>query len=351
MTISDLFSKTRCFFIRCLSGGLALGLLCLMIPKGICLAEEPEVVDRIVAVVNDDIVVLQEIDKLLEPLKTRIQTAGYPPEQMRSLLFQGRQRIINQLIDEKLINQAAVEHELVVEPKEIDEAIERIKEANQFSDEQLRQAVEQEGINMATLRAQLKDQILASRLENIEVRSKIVITKEDVTDYYNKNADKYRGEKTYHLRNILIKAPETGSDAEKKAVDDKIQQIFTELKSGTSFEDVAKKYSESPFASEGGELGKFKLNDLSPNLRAAIEPLSAGEMTAALETSEGYQILFVQEILQEPGTSLESAYSNIEEQLFEEEYKAKKRAWTESLRKNAHIKIIEESATGGQTDS
>ena len=341
MTFRHLFSTTRCFFFRCIIAGLTLGLLYIVISPGTSPAEEAEVVDRIVAVVNDDIVVLQDIDKLLGPLQTQIQTAGYPPEKMRSMLFETRQAIINQLVDEKLINQAALEYELKVEESELDESVERIKEANSFTDEQLRKALEQEGLSMATFRAQLKEQILASKLENIEVRSKIVITKEDVTDYYNKNADKYRGEKTYHLRNILIKAPRTESDAEKKAVESKIQQVFSDLKAGKSFESVARQYSESPFAAEGGELGKFRLNDLSPNLQAAVEPLSPGEVTPALETSEGYQILFLQEIIQKPDTPLDSVYNEIEEKLFEEQYKIKKRAWTESLRKNAHIKIIE----------
>ena len=341
MTFRHLFSTTRCFIFRFISGGLCVGLLCLAIPPGTGLAEETEVVDRIVAVVNDDIVVLQELDKLLRPLQTQIQTAGYPPEQMRSLLFQSRQALVNQLIDEKLINQAALELELKVEEAEIDDSVERIKEANNFTDEDLRKAVEQEGLSIGTLRTQLKEQILASRLENNEVRSRIVITKEDVTDYYNKNADKYLGEKTYHLRNILIKAPPTGSEEEKKAVESKIQMIFSELKAGKSFESLAREYSESPFASDGGELGKFKLKDLSPNLQAAVEPLSPGDVTPALETSEGYQILFLQEILQKPDIPLESVYSEIDEKLFEEQYNAKKRAWTESLRKNAHIKIIE----------
>jgi peptidyl-prolyl cis-trans isomerase SurA len=341
MTFRHLFSATRCFFFGCLSVGLSLGLLCLAIPPGACLAEEAEVVDRIVAVVNDDIVVLQEIDKLLQPLQTQIQTAGYPPDKMRSMLFGMRQDVINQLIDQKLINQAALEYKLKIEEAEIDDAVTRIKEANNFTDEQLRKAVEQEGISMGSLRSQLKEQILSSKLENIEVRSRIVITKEDITEYYNKNTDKYRGEKTYHLRNILIKAPPIGSDEEKKSVESKIQQILSEFKAGKSFESLARQYSESPFADEGGELGKFKLNDLSPNLQTAIEPLSPGEVTPALDTSEGYQILFLQEIIQKPDTPLESVYNEIEEKLFEERYKAKRQVWTESLRKNAHIKIIE----------
>lgn len=341
MTLQDLFSATRFLSLRFLPSGFFLALLFLAVPAGTGVAEEAKVVDRIVAVVNDDIVVLQDVDKLLGPMQTEILKAGYSREQMDSLLSRMRQQAINQLIDEKLIKQAAIELEVKVEDAEVQNAEARIKEGNNFTDEDLRSALEKEGMSVETFRSQLKDQILASKLENIEVGSRIVLTKEDVTEYYNQNVKKYLGEKIYHLRNILIKAPRTESSVEKKAVDDKIERILSEFKAGEPFESLAKQYSESPFAHEGGELGKFKLTDLSPNLQAAVEPLSPGEITPALETSEGYQILYVQEILQKPDTPLETVYGEIENTLYEEQYKTKKKAWTESLRENAHIKIIE----------
>lgn len=341
MTLRNRFSRTRCFSFRLMPWGLSLGLLWLALFSGPACADETEVVDRIVAVVNDDIVVLQDIDKLMGPMQTEILKAGYSPEQMNTLLSRMRQQAIDQLIDDKLISQAAVEYELKIEKAEVDESIEKIKSEYNFTEEQLREALEKEGMSLETYRDRLKDQMLASKLENFEVGSRIVVTKEDVSEYYNQNPDKYQGEKTYHLKNILIKTPRTGSEEEKKAVDSKIEKVLTEFKSGKSFDNLARQYSESPFASEGGELGKFRLNDLSPNLRAAIEPLSPGEVTPPLETSEGYQILFLQEILQKPDTPLDSVYDEIENELYEEKYNAKKKTWTESLRKNAHIKIIE----------
>ncbi len=341
MTYRHLFSRIRYASLRSLPGGLSLVLMLLVFHPVISLAEQTEVVDRIVAVVNDDIVVLQDIDKLLGPMKSEILKAGYSPEQMNNMLSKMRQQAIDQLINEKLIKQAAIEYELTVEHAEIDESIERIKEGNNFTDEQLEAALKEQNMTIETFRSQLLDQILTSKLENIEVGSRIVITKEDVTEYYNQHADEYLGEKTYHLKNILIKTPQTGSDAEKEAVDNKIQLIQSKFNAGKSFGSLAKQYSESPFAGEGGELGKFRLNDLSPNLKAAVEPLSPGEVTPPLATSEGYQILYVDEIIQKPDTPLESVYDEIENKLYEEQYNAKKKAWTEKLRKDAHIRIIE----------
>jgi peptidyl-prolyl cis-trans isomerase SurA len=187
----------------------------------------------------------------------------------------------------------------------------------------------------------MKESSLASSLENYEVTSKIVITKADITQYYNQNPDKYSGQTTYHLRNIFINAPASDSAAEQAAVEAKLAKISEEFASGESFENLARKYSETAYANEGGELGNFKLEDLTPSFSSAIEPLSPGEATQPIKTSEGYQILFVQEIHKESDVPLESVYSEIENELRQQQKAERSEAWIKGLREKAHIKIIE----------
>jgi parvulin-like peptidyl-prolyl isomerase len=125
-------------------------------------------------------------------------------------------------------------------------------------------------------------------------------------------------------------------------VQDKLASIFAELEAGQPFEDVARKYSESATASEGGEFSsKLDPNDLSESFRTAIEPLSPGEYTPAIETSIGYQIFYVQEINKESDVPLDSVYKEIEEELYNQQYQEKMQAWVEELRENAHIKILQ----------
>ncbi len=335
-------SKMVDCFSRCLFGVFLLVLICCWTAFHAPVASAAEVVDRIVAVVNDDIIVLQDVNSLLKSLKEQIDTAGYSEEEKSNMLSQMRQSVINQLINRKLIAQAAKQYDwLTVSDAEIDAQVENIKKEKNLTDEQLQEALKKEGLTMKDLRDQLKESALASALENYEVRSKIVITKEDVTQYYNDHPEKYKGVTTYHLRNIFIKSSASDSDAEKEAAKAKLAEIFSKLKAGESFDSLARKYSESNYANEGGELGNFKLSDLSPNLRAAIEPLSAGQYTQALETSDGYQILYVQDVNKGSDISLDSVYTDIENELFNEQYTEKRKAWIEGLRENAHIKIIQ----------
>lgn len=300
-----------------------------------------QVVDRIVAVVNDDIIVLQELKELLAPYEAQMHVSGYSPEKQRNMIFEVRQTLLNQLIDQKLIEQIAGKSELSVEERDIDSSVERIKEENRLTDEDFRAALQAQGMTMESFRKKMRSQILASRLETMEVKRKIVITKEEVKAYYEENTTKYAGEVKYHLRNIIKKALSYDKPEHKQAVYDIMQQVISEFKNGKSFEDLAAEYSESPYAREGGELGVFKLSDLSPNLKKAVETLSPGEITPILETSQGYQIIYLQEIVNTQGTPLEEAEREIEELLYQKQYKQKRKEWIDRLRKKAHIKVIQ----------
>lgn len=330
------------FSLRHALGALFLGLLCSLLNPHIPAADAAEVVDRIVAVVNDEIIVLQEVNSLVQVLKERLETTEYSDEEKARILENARETYINEQVNQKLIVQAARENEYIeVSEEEIDADIKSTEEKNNFTEEQFKEVLAQEGLTLEDYRTKVEEQILYQNIVYFDVTSKIVITKADVTQYYNEHPEKYQGATTYHLRNILIKAPTSDTTAAKEAVQNKLAQIFGELEAGESFENIARKYSQSGYASEGGELGNFKLDDLSPNLRAAIQPLSPGEYTQALETSDGYQILFVQDIKKESDVSLDSVYSEIEEELYDQQYQEKMQAWVEELRENAHIKILE----------
>jgi peptidyl-prolyl cis-trans isomerase SurA len=323
-------------------GALFLGLACVLTPSRALTSDAVEVVDRIVAVVNDEIIVLQEVNSLMKSIEQQVDASSYSTEEKQRILVDMRQTFIDRLVNQKLIVQAAKEVEwLTVSEDEIDASVQRYIQQSNLTEEQFREEIAKEGLTMEDIRTQMKESSLSSSLENYEVASKIVITREDVSQYYEQNSDQYSGQTTYHLRNIFIKKPAGGSASEQAEVEAKLAKISEELASGESFENLARKYSESAYAEEGGELGNFKLEDLSPNLRAAVAPLSPGEATPPLESGDGYQILFVQEIHKEADVPLESVYSEIEAKLYEQQYAEASEAWIEGLRENAHIKIIE----------
>ncbi|MBW2369870.1 MAG: SurA N-terminal domain-containing protein, partial [Deltaproteobacteria bacterium] len=111
-------------------------------------AQAAMTVDRIVAVVNDDIIVLQELNEMLAPLQAQMRASGYLPEKQREMLYDIRKQILNQLIEQKLIEQAAAGSNLTVSEEEVDATLERVKEANKVTDEEFREALISQGMSM-----------------------------------------------------------------------------------------------------------------------------------------------------------------------------------------------------------
>jgi peptidyl-prolyl cis-trans isomerase SurA len=299
-----------------------------------------EVVDRIVAVVNDDIITLFELNRSFKPYAERIRALGYSTDREHKMLYKVREDMLNRLIDQKLKDQEIKRLGINIDEQEIDQTIERIKETNFYTDEDLRGALAKDGLTMKDYRERIKEQILRTKLVNLKIRSKIVITKEDITSYYENHPDKYGGKKKYHLYNIIIKVPLFAGEKEKLKIKARMDEIYTELNTGKSFETMIKSYSESSLGAEGGDLGLFRLDELSPQLRNIIKDMKAGEFTPVFDTDQGFQIFFVKEIVKTSGKPLEEVSPEIEKILFNEIVEKKFQSWIKDLRHQSVIKII-----------
>jgi peptidyl-prolyl cis-trans isomerase SurA len=300
-----------------------------------------EVVDRIVAVVNDEIISLFELERMVAPYAERVRAMGYPEEEERQMLFQVRQDILNQLINQRLTAQETKKSNISVSREEIDQALERIKESNYYTDEQLRIALESEGFTLEEYRERLGDQILRSKLMNQEIKSKIVITDQEIQAYYEENRDQYSGEEQYRLRNILLTYPPLADETDRKEVRRQMETIVQKVRDGGSFETLASLYSDSPLADDGGELGTFALEDLSPEIREAVDGLKEGEITGIMDAGDGLQLIYVEEMISRPAKTLEEARPEIEEALFNEVVDEHFETWLNDLRRQSYIKIIQ----------
>ena len=313
-----------------------LGALCL----GTFSAQAAQIVDRIVAVVNEDIILLSDLNQRLKPYTDRIDSAGYSEEQRKQMTYKVREDMINRMIEEKLTDQEISRLQIEVTDEEINKTLERIKEVNYYTDQDLRDALQREGLTMEAYRKDLKEQLLRTKLVNEQVRSKIVITNADVQAYYENHRAQYKGETRVHLRNILMKLPPNPDAQEAEAVRQRMQQVLDRLKQGESFADLAERYSESPVASEGGDLGEFSLNTLAPEIKSAVAELSAGGVTPILETDQGLQVFQVEKVSHTGGKSLAEATPEIQDKLFNEIVNKRFQSWLEDLRSRSHIKII-----------
>jgi len=298
------------------------------------------VVDRIVAVVNDDLVTLYDLNKTFQPYEENIRALGYAPERERETLFKLRTDLLNRLIDRKLTDQVIKKNNIEVSEEEIDTTLERLKEARSLTDESLRAGLAQQGLTLEEYRNNIKQQLLRNKLVNREIKSKIVITEDDIKIYYDAHREKYAGETKYHIWNIFIRLPEFAVESTKSLALEKMDAVITKLTQGRAFESLAAEDSDSPTAPKGTDLGLYRLDELSPQLQKAVEVMKAGDFSSILETDMGYQIIYVQKIVQTDAKSLAEVKSEIQEILYNEAADNRFQAWLEELRKRAHIKII-----------
>ena len=303
-------------------------------------AAEAAVVDRIVAVVNEDIVTLYDIDMLLRPMAQDIQRQNLPPERERQTLARLREEILDNLINTKLTEQEVKRYKIAVTDEEIESHIRQVKQRRGLTDENLKAGLAQEGLTLEEYRKEVKLQIQRSKLVNREVRSKVVITQADIKDYYEKNKSKYGGGKQYYLWNLFVKLPPRPAPADRQAAKALLQEALAEVKRGRSFEEQVRLTADGAKGIQGSELGLFRLEELTPQLRDAVQGMRPGEVSAVVESDFGYQVVYVQQINDTAGKSMAQVEAEIQEILFRERVDSRFAAWLADLRKNSHIKIM-----------
>jgi peptidyl-prolyl cis-trans isomerase SurA len=299
-----------------------------------------ELIDRIVAVVNEDIILLSELNERMAPYVQRIRQQGFELDEERRMLFKIREEMINRMVDEKLTDQEIKRYDIQVDETDIDNTIERMKVANAFTDEDLRRFLQNEGLTLEQYRQRIKEQVQRTRLVNYQVKSKIVVTDEEITAYYDNHLDVYGGKLHYHLRNILMRPAGFATADEKRGLYEQMEQLRQRVESGESFAELARQFSQSPAAADGGDIGEFEKETFSPQIQDALDGLEAGQVTAVLDTDQGFQLFFVEKIYRSEGKPLDSVRAEIHQKLFTEVVDKKFLSWLEALRTQSHIKII-----------
>ena len=303
-------------------------------------AADAVVVDRIVAVVNDDLITLFDLNQSFQPYEENIKALGYTSERERETMFKLRTDLLSRLIERKLTDQVIKKNNLEASEQEINTALERIKEERSLTDEDLRAELAQQGLTLEEYRKNLKHQLLRNKLVNREIKSKIVITEDDISNYYNAHRENYAGEMKYHIWNIFIRPSQFADSSTQRLALEKMEAVVTKLTQGQSFESLAVEEPDSPMAPQGADLGLYRLDELSPQLQKAVKDMKAGDYSPILKTEMGYQIIYVQKIVETDSKSVAEVKSEIQETLYNEAVDNKFQTWLKDLRKRSHIKII-----------
>ena len=297
-----------------------------------------EICNRVVAIVNDEVVTLYELDTMIQLL------TGTPSKQLKNkseeIYIKTRQKVLDDLVDQKIVLEKIKELKIEVTAKEVDQAIERVKADNQFTQEDLLAELKEQGNNYESYRKSIKEELERIQLINYEVKSKIILREEEIEEYYNTHRDEFTSEGRVRLALIFLKQEDPADKNEARALYQKAQEILSMIKDGKNFANLARKLSNGPGASEGGDLGVFKMAELNPEMAEIIKDLSAGEVSKPIIRPSGIKIIKVEEKDGGGEKSLEQVRNAIQTILYRKELDKKYSAWIKELRKKAYIKII-----------
>ncbi len=247
------------------------------------------VVDRVVAVVNKEIITLSEVEKRMPPLKEEIAT-GHRLEKQERMQALCRE-VLERLIEEKLIDQEAKRTGIKISSKDIEAAVEEIKRRNNASQEELEKALAVEGLTIETYKKQIEKSLQRQKLINWEVKVEEKPGEKELKEFYQSNLSRYRTNETYRPGQILFVIPKGATPEEIREVRKKCQKVLDQIRKGEDFGEMALLYSEDTSNKDRGDLGYFRKGELLPAFEKEALRLRVGEVSGIVRTDFGFHII------------------------------------------------------------
>ncbi|MBP7467565.1 MAG: peptidylprolyl isomerase [Thauera sp.] len=276
--MTRLFLRTRV--------ALAIGLAAATIALPVHAAPRAVEVDRIVAVVNSEVITALQLRARIEQAKRQLTRQGVelPPDNVLE------RQLLERLIVERAQVQLAQETSLRVDDATLERAIERIAGNNKLSVEQLREALEKDGVAWNRFRDEIRTEILLTRLREREVDSRVVVTDAEIDNFIANNPDAFSGQE-FAVAHILLRTPEGATPQQIEAVARRAEQVMTRLRSGEDFARVAAEVSDAPDGLSGGALGWRPLDRLPGLFADAVRRMQPGETSPILRSAAGLHIV------------------------------------------------------------
>ena len=309
-------------------------------------AAQSEIIEQILVKVNGEFISKTELEnRQIAAIRQRGEQfdpkSGPTNDDLRKLLDEITPQVLADAVDEMLVVQRGRELGYKLSDDQFKSVIENIRKENKIeTDEQFQAALKQENITMAELRDRLERQMIESRVKQAEVYNRIAVPEEDARAYYDAHLGEFTTPAAVTLREILVALsadPKGVNVAVDEAARARADEIRRRALAGEAFEDLAATVSDSPSRANAGLVGPISLDDLSAEFRAALETMKVGDLTDALRTPRGYQILKLESLTPRQTMPFEEARPQIGNRVFTDRQKDELRKYLEKLRSQAII--------------
>lgn len=304
------------------------------------LPAQAEIVERIAAVVGNDIITLSEVDELVNAVHQQsLDELSDPGE--RLLKRQGlRIATVEQMIDQRLLLQQYTRLQITATDQDIDRVVEAILKQNNITQEVLLEELTRQGMSLGEYRDQMRQHVLQTRFIEQQIRPKVSITEEDVKKLYLQKVAELGGSDVVELSGVIVAMARSGGPEAIQQGQKNAEQARALLLQGVAPDDVAKKFSDGSVTSLG-QMGSFKKGELMEPLDSAAFALQQGEISPPLESSQG---LFLLKVLtrgkQTEAAEFEQVKDQLYRRLYEQQVEEHMRAFTQNARKDTHVEVL-----------
>ncbi|MCM8613055.1 peptidylprolyl isomerase [Accumulibacter sp.] len=248
---------------------------------------QPVPVDRVIAVVNDEVITRHDLRARLDSALAQLKRQGMQPPP-RDVL---ERQVLERLVVDRVQLQLARDMGLRVDDAQLEQALQRIASGNRMTLGQFRAALEKDGIVFASFREEIRAEMTIARVREREVDSKIFISDGEIDNYLSGVSTPGGAGEEYRLAHILLRAPESASPEQIQKLRAKAEQVLDRLRKGDDFGQLAASYSDAPDGMKGGDLGWRPIDRLPAIFAEASGRLKVGEVSPILRSSNGFHLV------------------------------------------------------------
>lgn len=248
---------------------------------------EVQPINRVVAIVDSDVVMQSQLDQRVREVQQTIAKRGetLPPEHVLD------QQVLERLIIENIQLQMGDRSGIRITDEELNQAVGTIAQRNNMTLDQFRAALTRDGMSYDDAREQIRREMVISRVRQRRVAERIQVSDQELENFLASESGKMQLSVEYHLANILVRVPDSASPQEVQAADRRSQELYKQLQQGADFAQLAIASSSSETALEGGDMGWRKAAQLPSPFDRMIGSLTVGQVTEPLRTPGGFVLI------------------------------------------------------------
>ncbi len=302
-------------------------------------AAHAELVDKVAAVVDEQVITLSEVERRAAP-ELRQSFNERDPQKRTAMRRAAMEGALESLIAEKLLEREMEELGITVGDQEVELGLEDVRRQNNFTPEQFEQALRQEGYTVQSYKEFMRKHLRRMKLVNLKVRSRVKVSEKDLRAEYDRWARMEQSDPEVHARHILVRLGKDATPEQEGEALAKARALAEEArKPGVDFAQLAREKSEGPSKDDGGDLGFFKRGMMLPDFDRVAFSLPEGGVSDPVRTHFGYHVIKVEERRSAALPSFEEVKAQLQDNVLRSQLEKYTEQYVKELRQKANVEI------------